>query len=189
MTSELKVDSIKNTAGVDILTIQPSGTVYIPGHVIQVVQAVKTDTYATTPGAVWADISDLSISITPSKATSKILVIVDLKAAGTAGSSVVRSRLLRDSTPIYVGNAAGSRPQVLGQYYGGGASGDIYFMAQIGGTYLDSPSTTSQITYKLQIGGDSTSSTVYVNRTQSNRDTAYYDGQASSSITLMEIAA
>jgi hypothetical protein len=159
------------------------------GSVLQVIQSVKTDTFATSPGAIWADVSGLSASITPTSATSKILISVDMKAAGQGGTSQVRSRLLRNSTAIYVGDAAGNRPQSMGQFYIGDRPDNIYYLAQIGGTFLDSPATTSSITYKMQIGADSNILVVYVNRTQDDRNTTYFDSRCVSSITLMEIAA
>ena len=157
------------------------------GKVIQVVQAVKTDTFATTTGTTWADISGLSATITPKSATSKILVMFDVKGAGQNGASVINIRLVRGSTPIYIGDAAGSRPQVSGgqSYYGANA----LYINQIGGQYLDSPATTSPVTYKVQLTADNTSVVVYINRTETDRGTAPYDARTASSITLMEIAA
>ena len=157
------------------------------GAVLQVVQSVKTDAFASAVGAKWVDISGLSATITPKFSNSKILIMVDLKMAGTQDSSVVRSKLLRGSTDIYVGDASGTRPQALSQFYisSGGAP---YYMAQGGGTYLDSPQTTSAITYKIQIGGDTDTRVVYVNRTNGDRDYGYGDSRGASSITLMEIA-
>ena len=166
-----------------------SATQASSSKVLQVTQAVKTNSFASSVGAIWGDISGLSVSITPSSTSSKVLIIVDVKCAGTAGSSIVRSRILRDSTPIYVGDAASNRPQSLGHYYQGSAADNAYYIAQIGGTYLDSPSSVSSITYKVQIGADTNAQTVYVNRTQGDRDTSYYDSRVVSSITLMEIAA
>jgi len=159
------------------------------GSVIQTVSVVKTDTFAGSIGAVWLDLSGLSASITPTSATNKILVTVDVKGSGSYGTSIIRTRLLRDSTPVYVGDAAGSRPQSLGQFYIGSAADNIHYLAQLGGSYVDSPATTSTITYKIQIGSDGVSQTVYVNRTQGDRDNAYFDSRSAASITLMEIAA
>lgn len=165
-------------------------TDYTSGSVIQVVSEVKTDTYATTPGAQWADIPGMSATITPTSTTSKVLVLVDVKGSGTAASSVVRTRLLRNNGAIYTGNAASNRPLGLGQFYIGPDTGsNIFYIAQLGGNFLDSPSSISSLTYKVQIGSDSNVQTVYINRTQGDRDNAYYDSRIASSITLMEIAA
>jgi len=160
------------------------------GAVLQVVQVVKTDAFASSLGATWVDISGMSASITPTSTSNKILITVDMKGAGTADLSIVRARLLRNSTPIYFGDASSNRPQSMGQFYINAAGTGIHYLAQLGGTFLDSPSTTSAVTYKIQIGSDGTSGTqiVYVNRTQADRDSTYYDSRVAATITLMEIA-
>lgn len=181
--STLRANNIENIAGGSPNIVLPAGSI------LQVVQVVKTDAAAIVPGAVWADIPGLSASITPRFSTSKILVNVDLKMAALADNSVVRSRLLRDGSPIYVGDAASSRPRSMSQFYISGGGAGLYYMSQGGGMFLDSPATTSSVTYKIQIGGDSNSMTLYVNRTQGDRDGAYMDARGVSSITLMEVAA
>jgi hypothetical protein len=160
------------------------------GAILQVVQVVKTDAFSGSAGATWADISGMSASITPTSASSKILVTVDLKGAAGENYSVIRSRLLRGSTAIFFGDAASARPQSMNQFYmASGGAGGGYYVAQLGGTFLDSPATTSSVTYKVQFGGDGTSQVVFINRTQGDRDGSTYDSRVPSSITLMEIAA
>ena len=160
------------------------------GAILQVVQVVKTDSLASSVGATWADVPGMSASITPTSTSSKILVTVDMKGSGGQDYSVIRSRLLRGSTPIYVGDAASSRPQSMGQFYiASGGAGGGYYLAQLGGTFLDSPATTSSVTYKVQFGADGTSQVVFINRTQGDRDNANYDSRVAATITLMEIAA
>lgn len=156
------------------------------GAVLQVQNATKTDAQVIS-GALWNDISGLSLSITPRYSSSKILIMADVKAAGDTDASVVRSRILRDSTAIGIGDASSNRPRSLSEFYMASGAGPFY-VAQLGGNIWDSPNTTSAITYKVQLGGDSNGSTVFINRTEGDRDTAYYDGRFISSITLMEIA-
>jgi hypothetical protein len=170
--------------GVDI------GSMYAPGTIIQVVQTVKTDTFATSFGAVWADLPGLSVNITPRSSSNKILVLLDLKYIGDTDASVSRIRLVRDSTAIYLGDASSNRPRSSGaQNYNTSTGSGGYNILASGGVYLDSPATTSQITYKVQGGGDNNSSIFYLNRTESDRDNAYYDIRTASSITVMEVAA
>lgn len=177
MASTMRFDKWESTLG------QPYGTV------LQVAQTVKSDVFAGSAGAQWLDIPGMSITFTPKFSTSKLLVTVDVKCASGASYSVVRTRLLRDSNPVYVGDAASNRPRVLATYYEGNSASDaIYSVAQLGGTFLDSPATVAPVTYKIQIGGDGNTQTIFVNRTQGDRDNAYYDGRAVSSITVMEIA-
>lgn len=183
------VDLAAGAALSNLGTSQLADANMAPGSVIQVVQAVKTDAFAGSAGALWADISGLSASITPASASNRILIIVDLKGAGQTDATVIRSRLLRNNTPIYVGDAASTRPLSLGQFYISSGGAGQHYLAQLGGCFVDSPNTTSAVTYKVQYGGDSNASVVYINRTQGDRDSTYMDSRVASSITLLEIAA
>lgn len=157
--------------------------------VLQVVQTVKTDAFASSFGGQWGDITGFSASITPSSASNKILIIIDAKFMGDTDVSVSRVRLMRDTTAIYLGDASSNRPRSSGpqNYTTNAGSGGANVLGS-GITYLDSPSTTSQITYKLQGGGDGNSTLFFFNRSELDRDTTYYDTRTASSITLMEIS-
>lgn len=185
--STLKVNNITDLGNDAVVTDGVIPT--YPGQILQVVQSVKTDAFAGVPSDIWIDVTGLSASITPTSTSSKILVMVDLKGAGRENYTVIRSRLLRDSSPIYVGDAASNRPQSMAQFYGGQSAGYVY-MAQLGGTFLDSPATTSEVTYSMQIGGDAQNSSIilYVNRTEGDRDNLNMDARVASSITLLEVA-
>jgi hypothetical protein len=196
MASELFVDkiypgsgtSVNIPAGYRLVGIE-TGSVYAPGSIIQVVQSVKTDTYATSFGAVWGDLPGLSVNITPRSSSNKILVLLDIKFIGDTDASVSRIRIVRNSTEIYIGDAASNRPRSSGaQNYNTNAGSGGYNVLASGGVYLDSPATTSQVTYKVQGGGDGNSTIFYLNRTESDRDTGYYDTRTASSITAMEVA-
>ena len=128
----------------------------------------------------------MSVSITPSSTTSKILVLVDSNF-GWSGDIIVNQRLLRDSTVIYGGTAAGSRP--LG-FAGSGNSGNVSETAannKAPAMFLDSPATTSATTYKIQMQVNA--GTGYFNRTAADRDTATLDIRLAASITAIEISA
>lgn len=148
-------------------------------RILQVVSTVKSDTFSTTSTS-FADITGMSVSITPSSATNQVLVIVSSNI-GISGNIVATQRLLRGATAIFAGTAAGTRPL-------GFAMAAIIEATQIFGAsavFLDSPATTSATTYKTQMmvnGG-----TAYLNR--NNRDTDGLDPRLASSITVMEISA
>jgi hypothetical protein len=168
-------------------TLNSSGFSY-PGGVLQVVQTVKSDTFSASPAqGVFVDITGLSVSITPTSATSKILVFIDVAVgSSTQTTGTCNVRLVRNSTPIYIGDAAGSRARSIMSFpYVADANFDIF---RYSGVYLDSPATTSATTYKYQIAGQSSSYTVYVNRT-GHDDNRWEDPRVASSITVMEIAA
>jgi hypothetical protein len=169
MTSTMRFDRWQNSLG------QPYGTV------LQVKSVTKTDIFSTTSFS-FVDITGFSVSITPFSATSKILVMVD-GYAGSGGSGAVRTLLLRNSTPISAGDAAGSRVSVSSEGY----SSSTNHPTPIAVSFLDSPATTSAITYKVQLSANSAGQTVALNRSASDGDFNFI-GRYASSITLMEIA-
>ena len=176
--------TINGNGTVSGLTAAPNLTT---GKILQVKQTVKTDTASTTSLNSYEDISGLSVSITPSSTNSKILVMADMRLSTNTNRNVVY-RLVRGSTAIYVGDAASNRTQATG---GIRITDDAKHEGQSEtGIYLDSPSTTSATTYKIQwcqtysAGGESS----YINRSYMDADSD--DRQRySSSITVMEIAA
>ena len=157
------------------------------GKILQVVSTTKTDTTSTTSIDTFVDISGMSVSITPSSTGSKILVTVDMRvSAYTNRNGAIR--LMRGSTPIYVGDSAGSRSQVTNAIrITDDARGEMHTESA---TFLDSPSTTSATTYKVQwcqtYGGSSDG--FYLNRSQQDTD-SNDRARAASSITVMEVAA
>jgi hypothetical protein len=153
------------------------------GKVLQVVSAAKTDRQTTTSTNTWTDISGLSVSITPSSASNKILVLFTVNTASSINSHS-GIKLLRGSTDIFVGDANGDGFRIFSSWRS--MTDTQYHTQPLAGMFLDSPSTTSATTYKIQISGDTT---VYVNR-PSNFDSTVDSVQrtaGSSSITVMEI--
>jgi len=150
---------------------------------LQVVSTTKTDTWsASLPN--WADITGMSLSITPSSASNKIFITLNLAFMVTDGASH-GYRLVRNSTPIAIADAAGSRPLFSGMVQDGNIN--TSFILSSGTTYLDSPATTSAITYKLQAFATYAASMFYVNYSAADRNASQYDGRTVSSITAMEI--
>jgi len=167
------------------LTNLPGG-----GKVLQVVQFVKTDQWSNTGS--WGQVAGFAASITPTSSTSKILVQVNAMVGKNYFET--QARLTRDGSDIALGNGTGTyRPSVtwIHNTYTGGSSESIYDMAQMAITYLDSPSTTSAISYGIKLRGyDYSSGIVYINRThQFNDDSNGYMGTPISTITLMEVSA
>ena len=156
------------------------------GKVLQVLQAVKSDAFSTTSTSL-VDVSGLSVSITPSSTSSKILVHVDLLLS--ASYFIGHAQLVRNSTLIYRADSAGNRPIDSITFAQNPSNDGIMQRSSI--MYLDSPSTTSATTYKVQASTrkDAAGSGVfYINRTTQDRDTTGYDARGVSSITVMEIA-
>lgn len=148
------------------------------GSVLQVVSATKTDTFSTTSTS-YADVTGMSVSITPTSASSRILVQVMANVANS-GADMAMIQLVRDSTAICIGDAAGSRARATST---GSFTSSTMASAPI--TFVDSPSTTSAVTYKIQMRVNS--GTAYLNRSGLDADNAAHPRTAST-ITVMEIA-
>ena len=154
------------------------------GSVLQVVSTVKSDTFTTTSGS-YVDVTGLSVSITPTSATSKILVLIQINGSQEVGAGRASLKLLRGSTVIDAGDVAGSRTPALGGF---SSSDSSIPSAPVSGNFLDSPVTTSSTTYKIQIAMTAGSGSAYINRTAQDSDNANQIRMAST-ITVMEIAA
>ena len=149
-------------------------------RILQVVSTTKTDTYTNATGS-FADVTGLSVSITPSATSSKVLVLVALQLTSDTGITAA-SKLLRDSTAIFIGDTAGSRTSAATASRAAGS------LEQFGHSivHLDSPATTSATTYKVQAVG--LSGTAYLNRTYLDTDSSGIVRSASS-ITALEVSA
>jgi hypothetical protein len=156
------------------------------GKVLQVVSTTKTDTFTTT-SSTFTDVTGYSVSITPSNTTSKILVHYDISVSTDGGTHCGRAQLMRNSTAIKIGDAAGNRTRVTGQIETQNYYNDLPL---ISGSYLDSPSTTSSVTYKVQVArvGGTGSDIVCVNRGELDDDTAARP-RGACTITVLEIGA
>ena len=162
MASKLRVNQIEPVNGI------PTGG---GGGIIQVkmTQTINSGSQFSTGSGTYVDVTGYNCSITPTSTTSKILVTLNpifLLNNGSGTSQKVALKLLRDSTSLLdqndfcthqVGNAEADYLGVAG-----------YFQ------YLDSPSSTSALTYKVQIKQHAGGGTTYV--------------QASSSIMLQEVS-
>lgn len=152
--------------------------------VIQVVQTVLPTTF-TGSSTSFIDVTGLSVSITPSSASNKILIIANV-SVNNGGSDGSPFRITRNGTAVGVSTPAGSRlaaTAVSGSNVTNGSVGSI------SGTYLDSPATTSALTYQIQCVSSSSGNTIYVNRTGTYTDSGNgYNATPISSITVMEIA-
>lgn len=191
--SRLITNAIRSTsASADAITFDNSGKPAFPnggaGKILQVVSTTKTDTSSFTSNTTntFVDLSGLSVSITPTAASSKILIQFDVSVA--VGTGTVHVRLVRGSTPIAVGDSASNRLQ---DTVSRRTASSIYSLecTHMSMSFLDSPNTTSATTYKLQgTAGSSYNTTYYVNRSSSDND-ADYGARVASTITVMEVVA
>jgi hypothetical protein len=180
--SELSVGSLKGLAANAFKIEVASGSQLVqPGSILQVVSTTKTDTFSTTSTS-FTDITGLSVSITPSSTSSKIMVFGSVNVGSAAGQVGAFINLIRESTNIYVGDTAGSRISASG--YSIATSNQT--TEHMGVTFLDSPATTSSVTYKLALKA-SVGSLIGVNRTVADVNDVN-NPRTPSTITVMEVA-
>jgi len=151
-------------------------------RVLQIVTAHKTDTF-TTSSTSFVDLTGLSASITPSSTSSTILVGYAIQGQGLLNTNMGVTQIVRGVTAVGNADASGNRSV-------GNAVISELVAAQIGTVtnwYMDSPTTTSATTYKLQVKTNS-AGTIYINRTITNSDLAAF-GVGTSSFVVMEISA
>jgi hypothetical protein len=154
------------------------------GKIGQIISTTVSTSGFTSTSSSFVDVTGLSVTITPTSSSSRIFVIYTVFGSCNNHSAI---RLVRDSTPINVGVAAGNRVASSGASFGlgsgSGASGDD--AVTISGNFLDSPSTTSAVTYKIQAAAY-IATIWYLNTSIGDGDNTYtYRG--ASTITVMEI--
>ena len=153
------------------------------GNILQVIQAVKTDTATTTSENTFVD-TGLSVSITPSSASNKILVTANLSfSAGDMQN--IAWRLVRGSTDLYMGDAASNRTRASGAVRV--STNQDAEHQNVTSIFLDSPNTTSATTYKVQWCRTYSTSTIYMNRASEDTDNDDRT-RVPSSITVQEVA-
>lgn len=180
--STLNVNNVNEVGGSPVIASGVLDSGSLPtGTVLQVVSTTKTDTFSTS-SVTFTDVTGLSATITPSSTSSKIYAQVNFGIVDANGLERISYRITRNGTAVGVGDAAGNRTRANAETIiaGGGYTKSLSF------AYLDSPSSTSALTYQVQVADISTGTT-YVNR--SNADTDSTDiSRASSTVTLWEIA-
>ena len=169
------------TLTVDNLNLKGSGSVSSVGKVLQVQSAFKSDTDSTSSTSDVA-ISGLSLTLTPASTSSKVLVQFAVGTAGNNASSHFFFTVYR--------SIGGGSYSAIGQGTGGGSynyassdhsSSNNYYGA-MANSFLDSPNTTSEITYKLYFR-TSAGHTSYINRRATDDNF-----RGASSLICMEIS-
>ena len=149
--------------------------VYIPGHVLQV-KETKSTTRTTTSSTSYVDF--LTVSITPSSTSSKILIDARLYVGTNWWNNRSKFAIARDST-IITGNSGDLWPW----QYGADSGNSVYEFMLNTVILLDSPATTSAITYKAQLANQNSGTTLAMNGNYQTSGSSY--GQ--STIIVMEI--
>jgi hypothetical protein len=150
------------------------------GKILQVLSVQKTDVFSTA-SATLVDVTGLTLTITPSSASNKILFMAFISGVCTDNGVV---QALRDSTIIAAGDAAGSRTQSFaGSMYTGIYGAPAIMTASI--QWLDTPATTSATTYKIKAGAVG-GGTLYLGRNATDTNNVQY-ARTPQVIILMEV--
>ena len=157
------------------------------GSVVQTVVTTKDDTFSSSSSSTaFEDITGMSVTITPSSTSSKVLVTLYLSVSSDPATHA-DFKILRGSTDIQLPTAVGDRVSSHSHYYGSTSYNDHYDIETTVIQLLDSPSTTSATTYKVQVATTNDASYVmHINRT-GNDSNNNYNGRTVSTITAMEI--
>jgi hypothetical protein len=157
------------------------------GTILQVVQTVFTGVFNQVNVAVGAftnQVTNLDTTITPRATSSKVLVMFSV-STGSSSAHDIGVRLLKGGSPVtaYIGDQLGTNRRRVSVMSDGSAN-----PTNVSGTYLDSPNTTSAITYSVDLfhDRDQTANNIYVNRSSAGDNTQ--TATAASTITLMEVA-
>ena len=152
------------------------------GKVLQTQHTVVTAATFTTGSTSFTDLTGMTISITPSATTSKILLTANFNFDTDATTHFAAFKALRGVTDLDVGDAASGRVRCA--LWGASYSNQATVNKSM--TWLDSPSTTSATVYKLQVRMDG--GTFYFNRTNTDTDNTSFP-RTISTITATEIGA
>tara|TARA_R100000234_G_scaffold111510_1_gene84515 strand:+ start:340 stop:1149 length:810 start_codon:yes stop_codon:yes gene_type:complete len=148
------------------------------GKILQVVQTAKTDTFSTTSTS-YTDVTGLSVAITPSSTSSKVLVTVSSNSSVSSGNNA-EMKLVRGSTDIFIGDDDSTHSRASAQTRVNDNNGCMTLTF----SFLDTPNTTSETTYKVQYnvqGGTGT-----INKAQADGSSI---ARTASSIIAMEVGA
>lgn len=164
----------------DVWTFVPNSA---SGKVLQVISTTKLDAFTTSSTSL-VDVTGLSVSITPTSATSTVLVSVSMSLHNSTSGAVSAGNLLRGTTAIGGGTAVGSRGSAnvrMRIQSNGDSFSPIAFM------FLDSPASASTQTYKMQVRAEVGNVTVGYAAGADSDNNQY--PRFASTITVMEISA
>jgi hypothetical protein len=179
--SNLLVQNIKHTNGTTAATISTGGNVNMAGHVIQFVSQEDHNGTAVTQNQStgFVDVTGFDLAITPKFSTSKIFLHLKFNASNITAGLGMDARILRDSTELKHLTNWAHRASEDGNVSG---TGNIHtHVIEI----VDSPSSTSSITYKVQIAHRSTNNGTFTINDSGNSTSGKSLG--GTMLTLMEI--
>lgn len=154
------------------------------GKVKQIVITNVTSTVSVNSQDAWVDLTGLTANITPTSADSRILIGYSINVTLNANNQRSGIRILKGNKPIGISEYP-LRVEKVTQYCNEVGT-DSGFRTLANNVIDEKAGTTSQLTYKLQIVGDTSATNQYLNRTVTDTDTAVYF-RGHSQIFLIEI--
>jgi hypothetical protein len=155
----------------------------VTSAVLQVKSTALLSTFTTT-SATFTGLTGLTVSITPSSASNKVLVIAQISyALAAASTGYGYFKLSGGNAGTYIGTAAGVRVSTVFGGYADSNLSEMLMPATI--VYLDSPATTSATTYGVDVRINNTGA-VSINRTSIDNNDSFQN-RGASSITVMEV--
>jgi hypothetical protein len=156
--------------------------------ILQVVSTTKTDVFSASLTTGWVGVTGLTASITPSSASSKVLVSGYCSVSTSLAENSSDVAIYRDGAALtgasFDANGSAKRATSGGVAYTTSQRG----IASVPFSFLDSPATTSTVSYEIYIGyTNNSATTMYVNRAASDT-TNNYNSRWASTITLTEVA-
>lgn len=166
----------------------PSAVTAASSAVVQVKSTTLTSTFSGTATlGTFMAVTGLTVAITPTSASNKILILANLVCTNNNGGQGLSAILTGGNCASYVGDAAGTRQRSASATSYGTS---VYTAQNMVLNYLDSPATTSAITYGISINylaNSAGTNVLYVNRSGDDSNVDYVSRNAST-ITVMEVA-
>jgi hypothetical protein len=188
-TTALTIDTSQNAtfAGTLTATGKLASSSMPTGTILQTSQAIFTGTQTIVASGfgAFADVTSLSVTITPSSLSNKILLIAQVTASLTV-DRICYAKFTGGNTATFIGDANGSRTRVA-TFSQSGSAASAQITCPINMTYLDSPATTSAITYKVQIAPNFSSGNIGINYAIIGDSSNAYIPAAASSLIVMEV--
>ncbi len=167
-----------------------SGT-FNGGGIIQVKQTVRTSVFSESLNAHTTGSNNaIEVAITPTRSDSKVLILISLHGSSSYWGGVCcgawQGFLVRNGSIIVQGDADGNRERMT-MRSGDSDSGNVE--EPLNFNYLDSPATTSAVTYGVRLhNSDNGTATLFLNRSDDDTNQVTTTTRTVSTITAMEVS-
>jgi hypothetical protein len=155
------------------------------GKIGQVLQTTVTAASFSMNSSTFAEITGLTVTITPTTTTSKVLVDFDICGGVDAYNGICFFRLMRDTTAIYVSDTTSGYTQTTHGGLRGSLDDNSSFLTNM--KFLDSPTTSAAVKYSVQVATESSSYTYKLNKNGDDTASQGYSQRSASNVIAMEV--